>query len=86
MQLRHSQNSVIIYFKILPQQNFKQIFSKLTHSPKCQNDVLHDDKLIWMPPIQGYIYIGICLYCKTKLGRVSMEHGDESVSKIEKQL
>ena len=50
-----------IYFKILPQQHFKELFSKLTHSPKSQNDVLHDKILIWMLPLQVYIEVYVCI-------------------------
>ena len=57
-----SRFSYHIYFNILPQQNFKEIFSKLTHSPKYQNHALHDNILIWMPPLQVHIYIYIYIY------------------------
>ena len=39
--------------------NFFKI--KLTHSPKWQNDVLHDNILIWMPPLYSR-YICMCIY------------------------
>ena len=64
--------SYYIYFKILPQQNFKQVFSKITHSRKCQNDVLQDNIFVWMPSLQVYIAIGTYII---RPNWVSMQHG-----------
>ena len=53
----------LLHFNTLPKQNVKEIFSKLTHLPKCQNDVWHDNANMECLP-----YSCICLYCKAKLG------------------
>lgn len=73
----------LLHFNTLPKQNFKEIFSKLTHLPKCQNDVWHDNANMECLP-----YSCISLYCKAKLGGVGYHESSmrESVSQIEKQL
>ena len=65
----------------MPQQNVKEIFSKLTHSPQCQNDVLHDN--INMDAFPTGILYRYMFDLKDQTG-VSMQH--ESVCQIEKQL
>ena len=72
----------------MPQQNIKEIISVLTHSLKCQNDVSHDN--INMDASPTGIYIGIRLYCKTKLrypcSMESFSKWETIVTKIEKQI
>ena len=66
----------------MPQQNFKEIFSKLTHSPQCQNDVLQGN--INMDDFPTGILYGHIFALKDQTG-VSMQH-EGVFSQIEKQL
>ena len=61
------------YFNILPQQNFKGMFSKLTHSPKCQN-VLHDNTIMDVSPSLGVYHISIYMFVLQDQTGVSMRH------------
>ena len=79
----------LLYFNILPKQNFTENFSKLTHSPKIEND-FYMIKLIWnASPTAAYVCVvrpnwcGLGYHCNM---RECLSNWETIVTQIEKQI